>query len=80
MAEAVTASLKSNIYQHIAIDKFESITGKGVVVNHNNKVYLVGNQNLLADYKVIISETSSAQINNWQNDAKTVVCLPVTVN
>lgn len=74
LAEAVTASLTSNTHQRIALDKFESITGKGVIVNHNNRVYLVGNQKLLADYKVIISEISSAQISAWQDDAKTVVC------
>ena len=74
LAEAVTDSLKSNSHQRISLDEFESITGKGVVVNYNKKVYLVGNQKLLADYKVIISEASSTQINTWQVDAKTMVC------
>jgi len=74
LAEAVKASLKSTIHQHIALDKFESITGKGVIANYNAKVYMVGNQKLLADNKVIISEASSAHINAWQDEAKTVVC------
>jgi len=34
----------------------------------------VGNQKLLADYQVIIPESSSARIRSWQNDAKTVIC------
>lgn len=74
LADAVTASLKTNIQQGIAFDRFESITGKGVVAKHNSTVYMVGNQKLLADYKVIISEASSTQLNNWQDKAKTVVC------
>ena len=74
LAEAVTASLNINTHQRMVLDKFESITGKGVVVNHDTKVYLVGNQKLLADYKVIIPEASSARIKQWQEDAKTVVC------
>lgn len=74
LAEAVTASLKINSDKRIAPDKFESITGKGVVANYEDHVYLVGNQKLLADYQVIIPEISSAEIKAWQNEAKTVVC------
>jgi Cu2+-exporting ATPase len=74
LAEAVTVSLKINSAERIIPDKFESITGKGVVVNHNKLVYLVGNQKLLGDYRVNISEASSAQIKAWQDVAKTVVC------
>lgn len=74
LAEAVTASLKIDREKRIDLDQFESITGKGVVVHHNNNIYLVGNQKLLDDYKVVIPQASSTQINSWQEDAKTVVC------
>ena len=74
LAEAVTASLKINSDKRMAPDKFESITGKGVVANNGKYVYLVGNQKLLADYQVNIPENSSTQIKNWQNDAKTLIC------
>jgi Cu2+-exporting ATPase len=74
LAEAVTAILKTNSGKQIALAKFESITGKGVIANFGEHVYLVGNQNLLADYLVILPEESSAKIKTWQNDAKTVVC------
>ena len=74
LAEAVTASLKINTDKRIALEKFESITGKGVVANSDKHVYLVGNQKLLTDYRVNISEISSVQIKTWQNDAKTVIC------
>ena len=74
LAEAVTASLKINSGKQITLDKFESITGKGVVANYGELVYLVGNQKLLTDYRVNLPEASATQIKNWQNDAKTVVC------
>ncbi|HAH24002.1 MAG TPA: heavy metal translocating P-type ATPase, partial [Prolixibacteraceae bacterium] len=74
LAEAVKASLKVNREKQIVFEQFESITGKGVVVNHNNNIFMVGNQKLLADYQVIIPDKSSAQIKSWQEDAKTVVC------
>jgi Cu2+-exporting ATPase len=73
LAEAVSASLKVDSGKRIALDKFESITGKGVVASQSDHIYLVGNQKLLADYQVNIPESSSAQIKAWQNDAKTVI-------
>lgn len=74
LAEAVTASLKVISGKQATLDKFESITGKGVVAGYNNHVYLVGNQKLLAGYQVNIPEPSVDQIKAWQNEAKTVIC------
>ena len=73
LAEAVTASLKNTSHKRIAPDKFESITGKGVVANYGEHAYLVGNQKLLADYRVNIPKNSSDQIIIWQSEAKTVI-------
>lgn len=74
LAEAVTATLKTNSDKQIALNKFESITGKGVVANFGDHVYLVGNHKLLTDYQVNLPEASLAKIKTWQNEAKTVVC------
>lgn len=74
LAEAVTASLKPNSEYRIITDKFESITGKGVMTNYGSHVYLVGNQKLLDDYKVSITKTIIAQIEAWQHEGKTVIC------
>ena len=73
LAEAVTASLKLNSDNRIITDKFESITGRGVVTSYDSHVFLVGNQKLLNDYKVSIPEASTAQIEAWQNEGKTVI-------
>jgi len=74
LADAVTASLKPNSDNRIKTEKFESITGKGAVANYDTHIYLVGNQKLLNDYKVSIPEVSTAQIEAWQNEGKTVIC------
>ena len=74
LAVAVNASLKINSSKKIKLDKFESITGKGVVATYGEKVYLVGNLKLLDDYHVTISESSLAQIKSLQEVAKSVVC------
>jgi Cu2+-exporting ATPase len=73
LAEAVTASLKINSDNRIKTDKFESITGKGVVTHYNGNVFVVGNQRLLNDYKISIDEAENIQIENWQNEGKTVI-------
>jgi P-type Cu2+ transporter len=74
LAEAVTVSIKIITDKLKVLEKFESITGKGVIANYEDQVYLVGNQKLLVDYHVNISETSLDQIKKWQEEAKTVVC------
>jgi len=74
LAEAVTTSLNIHSAKKINLEKFESITGKGVVANYSDQIYLVGNKKLLDDYQVNISETSLAKIKTWQENANTVVC------
>jgi P-type Cu2+ transporter len=74
LAEAVTASLKIKAGQPIVTEQFKSITGKGVVANYNKQVYLVGNQKLLEDYHVTISDKDLERISTWQEEAKTVIC------
>lgn len=73
LAGAVATSLNDNIVQRVNLDKFESITGKGVIANCNNETYLVGNKKLLDDYHVKVSETILPFINAWQSEAKTIV-------
>ncbi|MBL7972196.1 MAG: copper-translocating P-type ATPase [Prolixibacteraceae bacterium] len=74
LAEAVTASLKIRSGERIVPDKFESITGRGVAAHYGNRVYLVGNQKFLTDYRVSIPESSLARMKAWQHEAKTVIC------
>ena len=74
LADAVKKSLSINDEQQFIIDKFESLTGKGVIAGNNSNIYLVGNKKLLDEYKVNISVAGLKLINDWQNEAKTVIC------
>jgi P-type Cu2+ transporter len=74
LAEAVKTYINNSSEQHLALEKFESITGKGVTAQTKDGVFLVGNKRLLDDFNVTISDKNLAQIRTWQEEAKTVVC------
>ncbi|MVM30573.1 heavy metal translocating P-type ATPase [Spirosoma sp. HMF4905] len=71
LAEAVTAKLANT--DLVLLDSFESVTGRGVMAHYQNDTYLVGNQNLLIDHQIDLSNELIKQTADWQNLAKTVV-------
>lgn len=73
LAEAVVKYLSGTTFSPIAFEKFESITGKGVMAQLNGKKYLVGNKKLMQEHAVEISEAQSQDIEKLQNAAKTVI-------
>ena len=73
LAESVTKYLNSNQFAALNLDKFESITGKGVVAMHDQDIFIVGNQKLMDDFNVQQSAESQKITNLWQEEAKTVV-------
>ena len=74
MATGNTKSLQNNTCQKNVPDQFESITGKGVLAIFNQQLYLVGNQKLLDEYQVEMTESDLTRIKMWQEEAKTVIC------
>ncbi|MHC1774860.1 MAG: heavy metal translocating P-type ATPase [Lentimicrobium sp.] len=74
LAEAITASLKIKTDKRILPEKFESITGNGVIATYRNSTFFAGNINMLGRYNVRFTEWQLNQINTWQDEAKTVVC------
>ncbi len=73
LAEAVVANLNIQPAQRIALDHFESITGKGVKAEYNGKTFLVGNRGLLNDFRVEIPESWEDNILARENEADTIV-------
>lgn len=74
LAEAVIKYLKNKkSSDNIHFEKFESVTGKGIITEKDNKRYLVGNKKLMDDYKIEIGETMQLQIDVLLNEAKTVI-------
>lgn len=73
LAEAVVNKLKEENISGLPIEKFESLTARGVKASVNNTTYLVGNRKLMEENKITISESLKVRACQLQEDAKTVV-------
>lgn len=73
LAEAVTAKLKAEGTAGLALEKFESITGRGVKARFQNSSYFVGNMKLMEEHKIGISNELSSHASRLQEKASTVV-------
>lgn len=71
LADAVTKHLQGE--QATTLSMFESITGKGVKANHGNESYYVGNNQLLTENNIAISEQLQEQAHQWSRQSKTVI-------
>lgn len=71
LAEAVTTYLAGT--KPISLDNFESVTGRGVIAHYQNQTYYVGNQSLLTNQQIGLSDDLAQQALHLQNQAKTVV-------
>ncbi|MFZ6013515.1 MAG: heavy metal translocating P-type ATPase [Bacteroidota bacterium] len=73
LAQAVVGKLKEGKIVGVSLDKFESITGRGVKAKFGDKLYFVGNKKLLEENEITISERFANTAGQWQADAKTVI-------
>lgn len=73
LAEAVVNKLKEENISSLPIEKFESLTARGVKAIVNNVAYFVGNRKLMEENGVSISETLTTNATQLQEEAKTVV-------
>ena len=71
LAEAVVRYLHNA--QPVAIDAFESITGKGVTSTFGGTTYFVGSASFLKDYNIAIPEGLQHKANMWLSQANTVI-------
>jgi Cu2+-exporting ATPase len=75
LADAIVKGAKEKNLELFKLDKFESLTGKGVQAIYNGKRIALGNQKLLDDLKVNLDEKNKKQVETWQNEAQTVMYL-----
>lgn len=73
LAEAVVERLKAENIRGVALDRFESLTGRGVTGQHGEKTYYIGNRRLLAERGITLIGSPQLAVETWQNQAKTVV-------
>lgn len=73
LAEAVTELLKQENIGSLPLDRFESITGKGVKAFKDEKAFFIGNKKLLDENQIRIDESLLTHATKYQKEAKTVV-------
>lgn len=73
LAEAVAGKLKNEGAKSLSLEKFESLTARGVKGSYNGTPYFVGNRKLVGENKIDIPESVSATADRLQSEAKTVV-------
>jgi Cu2+-exporting ATPase len=73
LAEAVTNRLKDEGVTSITLEKFESLTGRGVKAKFQDVFYYVGNKKLIEENNIKISNHLKDLAPRLQSEAKTVV-------
>jgi Cu2+-exporting ATPase len=73
LALAVVDHLKSEEVKSVRLNRFESITGKGVKASYNGADYFLGNQKLMEEQNSSMSDELRGNVSSWQQEAKTVI-------
>jgi len=77
LAEAIVKKAKDKELAIKTISEFEAISGKGVLGMVNNKSIVIGNDKLMQDKNVFITEDQKQQITTEQKKGKTVSYLAI---
>ncbi len=74
LAKAIIDHAKEKGVEALEINKFDSITGKGIVGEYNNKKYYIGNEKLLSELNINNQEVKDKS-NMYSKEGKTAVYL-----
>ncbi len=75
LADAIVKGAKEKNLELIKMDKFESVTGKGVKAIYKGKQIGLGNQKLLDEFQASLDEDNNKIVKEWQMKAQTVMYL-----
>ena len=75
LAEAIVKGAKEKKIGLVKLDKFESVTGKGVQALYQGNKIGLGNQGLVEDFKASLSDEQMKMVNEWQLSGQTVMYL-----
>jgi Cu2+-exporting ATPase len=75
LADAIVAGAKDNNLEILQLEKFESVTGKGVLAIYKNEKIGLGNHLLLKDFEADLSEKNRKTVEEWQSKGETVMYL-----
>jgi Cu2+-exporting ATPase len=79
LAEAVANSLKGTT-KTIQLESFESITARGVKGVSGGRAFFVGNQNLIVENNIGVSDELEQLASRFQSEAKTVIYFSDSTN
>ena len=75
LADTILAGAKANKQKLLKLDKFESITGKGVQAIYEKKKIGLGNERLIEDFKASLTDDQKKLTKEWQLKGQTVMYL-----
>jgi len=75
LAEAIVKGAKEKKIGLVKLDKFESVTGKGVQALYQGNKIGLGNQRLVEDFKASLNDEQMKLVNEWQLSGQTVMYL-----
>jgi heavy metal translocating P-type ATPase len=75
LAESIVKGANEKKISLIKLDKFESVTGKGVQAVYKGKKIGLGNQRLLDDFKASLNDDNKKLVVEWQTSGQTVMFL-----
>jgi heavy metal translocating P-type ATPase len=75
LAEAIVNGAKEKKISLQKLEKFESVTGKGVQALYKKKKIGLGNNRLLEDFKVSLKDEKMELVKEWQLEGQTVMYL-----
>lgn len=73
LAEAISGALRNEGVQTVAIEQFESQTGRGVLATAQESKYAVGNERLMIESGIQLTPEDKETANALQEQAKTVL-------
>ncbi|WP_294631453.1 heavy metal translocating P-type ATPase [uncultured Bacteroides sp.] len=73
LAGAIVTALQNERIQSAALDSFESITGKGIKIAFQGKVYWVGSHKLLKDFGAAISDVMAEMSVGYESDGNGII-------
>ncbi|MDA3905488.1 MAG: copper-translocating P-type ATPase [Bacteroidales bacterium] len=77
LADAIVAGAKAYKQKLLTLDKFESVTGKGVQAIYKKQKIGLGNHRLLEDFNADLSDNNKELVKDWQLSGQTVMYLVI---
>jgi len=73
LAQAITTHLANTNSELVKIMNFEAIAGLGVKATINSKDFYVGNEELIRQANIAITDSTRVQIDGWKTEGKTCI-------